>query len=148
MCSELTRRRSLVQAPGSQRILAASLGTLGDEVPGQTGSGKKFHRNVISGADFTADVRHIPRVLEVMPREWESLNAKAELARMHRDGHCLEAVMLYVHHLLEWVKTLKLFESKADPRWKRATEGRRPKNRSWMGVHSYLPGWQPKEKEA
>ena len=25
-----------------------------DEVPGQTGSGKKFHRNVISGVDFTA----------------------------------------------------------------------------------------------
>ena len=35
---------------------------------------------------------------EVMPREWESLNAKAELARMHRVGHCLEAVLLYVHH--------------------------------------------------
>ena len=101
-----------------------------DEVPGQTGSGKKFHRSVISGADFTADVRHVPRELEVMPREWESLNAKAELACMHRDGHCLEAVMWYVHHLLEWVKTLKLCESKADPRWKRATEGRRPKNRS------------------
>ena len=48
---------------------------------------------------------HVPRVLEVMPREWESLNAKAELARMHRDGHCLEAVMWYVHHLLESVKT-------------------------------------------
>ena len=25
-----------------------------DEVPGKTSSGKKFHRNVISGADFTA----------------------------------------------------------------------------------------------
>ena len=25
-----------------------------------------------------ADVRHVPRELEVMPREWESLNAKAE----------------------------------------------------------------------
>ena len=25
-----------------------------DVVPGQTGSGKKFHRNVISGVDFTA----------------------------------------------------------------------------------------------
>ena len=25
-----------------------------DEVPGKTGSGKKFHRDVISGADFTA----------------------------------------------------------------------------------------------
>ena len=30
-------------------------------------------------------------------------------------------------------ETLTLCESKADPRWKRATEGRRPKNRSWMG---------------
>merc|ERR1711916_129174 len=38
----------------------------------------------------TADVRHVPRELEVMAREWESLNAEAardpELARMHRDG--------------------------------------------------------------
>ena len=25
-----------------------------DEVPGKTGSGKKFHHNVISGTDFTA----------------------------------------------------------------------------------------------
>ena len=111
-----------------------------DEVPGQTGSGKKFHRNVISGAVFTADARHVPRELEVMPREWESLNAKAELARMHRDGHCLEAVMWYVHHLLEWVKTLTLCESKADPHWKRATEGRRPKNRSLNGGSLVPPG--------
>ena len=69
-----------------------------DEVPGQTGSGQKFHRNVISGADFTADVRHVPRELDVMVREWESLNAKAELARMHREGHCHEAMVWYVHH--------------------------------------------------
>ena len=41
----------------------------------------------------TVDVFTYARVLEVMPRVWESLNAKAELARMHRDGHCLEAVM-------------------------------------------------------
>ena len=34
------------------------------------------------------------RVL-VMVREWESLNAKAELARMHRDRHCHEAMVLY-----------------------------------------------------
>ena len=40
-----------------------------------------------------------------MVREWESVNAKAELARMHRDGHCHEAVMWYVHHLLESMKT-------------------------------------------
>jgi len=56
----------------------------------------------------TADVRHVPRELEVMAREWESLNAEAardpELARMHRDGHCHEAVMWYVHHLPESMK--------------------------------------------
>ena len=43
------------------------------------------------------------------------------------------------------MKTLTLCESKADPRWKRTTEGRRPKDRSEKGVHSYLPGWHPKE---
>ena len=36
-----------------------------------------------------------------MFREWASLNAKTELAYMHRDGHCHEAVMWYVHHLSE-----------------------------------------------
>ena len=40
-----------------------------------------------------ADVLHVPRELEVMARGWESLNAKAEVARVHRDGHCLEAMM-------------------------------------------------------
>ena len=44
-----------------------------------------------------------------MAREWDSLNAKAardpELARMHRDGHCHEAVMWCVHHLPESMKT-------------------------------------------
>ena len=30
-----------------------------------------------------------------MARKWESLNAKAELARMHRDGHCHEAMVWY-----------------------------------------------------
>ena len=56
----------------------------------------------------TADVRYVPRELEVMAKQWESLNAKAvrdfELARMHRDGHCHEAVMWYVHHLPESMK--------------------------------------------
>ena len=28
---------------------------------------------------------HVPRVLEVMARGWESLNAKAEVARVHRE---------------------------------------------------------------
>ena len=39
----------------------------------------------------TADVLHVTREL-VMAMEWESLNAKAALACMHRDGHCHEAV--------------------------------------------------------
>ena len=75
-----------------------------DEVPDHTGSGKKFHRNVISGVDFTADVRQVPRELEVLPREWESLNAEAEPVRKNRDGHCHEGVMWYVHHLPESLK--------------------------------------------
>ena len=37
----------------------------------------------------------MPRELEVMAREWESLNAKAEVARVHRGGHCHEAMMWY-----------------------------------------------------
>ena len=81
----------------------------------------------------TADVLHVPRELEVMAMEWESLNAKAELARKHRDGHCHEAMKWYVHHLPKPMKTLTLCESKADPRWKRVNEGRRPKDRSQKG---------------
>ena len=46
-----------------------------------------------------------------MTREWESLNPKAELARMHRDGHCHEAVLWYVHHLPESMKTPALTSS-------------------------------------
>ena len=40
----------------------------------------------------TEDVLQVPRVLEVMARGWESLNAKAEVARVHRDGHFLVGV--------------------------------------------------------
>ena len=43
----------------------------------------------------TANVLHVPRELEVMAREWESLNAKAEVARVHRDGHCHETIVWY-----------------------------------------------------
>ena len=52
--------------PIGRSFLAYRGGKSWDEVPGKTGSGKKFHRNVISGADFTADVRHVPRELEVI----------------------------------------------------------------------------------
>ena len=53
------------------------------------------HWGILSYAVYSgnADVRHVPRELEVMPRVWESLNAKAELARMHRDGHCHETMV-------------------------------------------------------
>ena len=64
----------------------------------------------------TADVLHVPRELEVMAMEWESLNAKAELARMHRDGQCHVGMKWHVHHLLKPMKTLTLCESKAVPR--------------------------------
>jgi len=40
--------------------------------------------------------------------EWEELNRKAasdpDLAKAHRDGHCHEAVMWYVHHLPHGMK--------------------------------------------
>jgi hypothetical protein len=55
------------------------------------------------------DNRRLRAYVAVMQREWEELNALAEadpqLARMHRDGHCHEAVMWYVHHLPESVKS-------------------------------------------
>ena len=46
-----------------------------------------------------------------MVRECEYLNAKAELARMHRDRNCHEAVKRYVHHLPKPMKTPKMCES-------------------------------------
>ena len=75
-----------------------------------------------------------------MVREWGSLNAKAELARMHRDGHCHETVLWYVHHLPESMKIPR--RKQAVPRWKRVTwsEGRRPKDRSQMGGSLVSPG--------
>ena len=73
-----------------------------------------------------------------MVREWESLNAKAELARMLRDRHCHETMVWYVHHLPESMKIPRW--KQAVPRWKRVTEGRRPKNRSLKGGSLVSPG--------
>ena len=61
-----------------------------DEAFGKTGSGEKFLRNAFrEPIHSTADARHVPRELEVVAREWESLNVEivrdSELARMHRD---------------------------------------------------------------
>jgi hypothetical protein len=60
--------------------------------------------------DSSADARRMPHDIEVMSKEWESLNAEAardpELARMHRDGHCHETVMWYVHHLPQSLKAV------------------------------------------
>merc|ERR1712195_466575 len=54
------------------------------------------------------DNRRIQSDVAAMSKQWEELNAEAakdpELARMHRDGHCHEAVMWYVHHLPESVR--------------------------------------------
>ena len=56
----------------------------------------------------TADVQHVPRVLDVLAKEWVLLNAEAardpELTRMHREIssgpthclHCLRVLRTYV----------------------------------------------------
>ena len=95
----------------------------------------------------------------MMAREWESLTAKTELARMHRDGHCLEAVMWYVHHFLESVKTATrwlgrvvvppmLWKSYLHNRWVRlrqqrhrsCAEGPQPKYRPYEKGTTRNPG--------
>jgi hypothetical protein len=54
------------------------------------------------------DNRRIQQDIAALSKQWEELNAEAakdpELARMHRDGHCHEAVMWYVHHLPQAVR--------------------------------------------
>ena len=57
---------------------------------------------------------------------------------MHRDGHSHEAVMWYVHHLPESMTIPR--RKQAVPRWKRVTEGRRPKDRSLKGGSLVSPG--------
>jgi len=50
-----------------------------------------------------SDNRRLRGDVEAMAASWERLNAVArgdpQLASVHRDGHCHEAVMWYVHHL-------------------------------------------------
>jgi len=57
----------------------------------------------------TDDNRKIAKDIKAMSAEWEELNELAstdpDLQRAHRDGHCHEAVMWYVHHLPEDMKT-------------------------------------------
>ena len=64
----------------------------------------------------------------VLVREWESLNAKAELARMHRDRHCHETMVLYRPSPPRVDENTQMETS--SPALERATKGRRPKNRS------------------
>ena len=109
-------------------LLQTVLFTMGD-----TGLNAVYNAN--------ADIWHVPRELDVMVREWESLNAKAELARMHRDRHCHETVVWYVHHLPESMKIPRW--KQAVPRWKRVTEGRRPQDRSLKGSSLVSPGLGP-----
>jgi len=58
----------------------------------------------------TDDNRKIQKDIQQLAQEWEELNQLAktdpDLARAHRDGHCHEAVMWYVHHLPEDMKEL------------------------------------------
>jgi hypothetical protein len=53
----------------------------------------------------TDDNRRLLSNQDEIAREWDELNALAasdpELARIHRDGHCHEAVMWYAHHVPE-----------------------------------------------
>ena len=51
-----------------------------------------------------ADVRHVPRELEVTAQGVGVPECEGR-GGMHRNGHCLEAVMWYVHHFLKSVKT-------------------------------------------
>merc|ERR1711963_186607 len=57
----------------------------------------------------SADNRRMEQSVESMTEEWAKLNEEAaadpQLAQMHRDGHCHEAVMWYVHHLPESIKS-------------------------------------------
>lgn len=60
----------------------------------------------------TDDNRKMSKDIEEIVQQWNELNVLAatdpDLARAHRDGHCHEAVMWYVHHLPEAMKnTLK-----------------------------------------
>ena len=83
----------------------------------------------------------------VMVREWESLNAKAELARMHRDRHCHEAMVLF-RPPPSPSRCKHPDENKQSHAERELPKGDDPRTVQSKGVHSYLPGWQPKEKEA
>jgi len=56
------------------------------------------------------DNRKLRKDVGALAEEWNELNKLAEtdpeLARVHRDGHCHEAVMWYVHHLPQGMKDL------------------------------------------
>jgi hypothetical protein len=55
-----------------------------------------------------SDRRKIEKDVAKLVGEWDELNLKAatdpDLAKAHRDGHCHEAVMWYVHHLPQGMK--------------------------------------------
>jgi len=57
---------------------------------------------------YMNDRRKIEKDVEKLVGEWDELNRKAasdpDLAKAHRDGHCHEAVMWYVHHLPQGMK--------------------------------------------
>ena len=101
----------------SQHILAASLGTKfpARRVQERCSTATSFREQISS-----AEVKHVPRELEVIAREWESLNAEdahdPELACTHRDGQCRKAVMWYVHHLPESTKEVIRDRASLPPR--------------------------------
>ena len=79
----------------------------------------------------TADVWHVQRELEVLAREWESLNAKAEVARVHRE--------------MMWYRPLEDFGRWQTHAGRELPKGDDPRTDQREGADSNLPGWHPKE---
>ena len=74
----------------------------------------------------------------VLVREWESLNAKAELARMHRDRHCHETMVLYRPPPPRW--------KQAVPRWRELPKGDVPRTDHKRGFTRISRAGNPKRK--
>ena len=76
----------------------------------------------------------------VLVREWESLNAKAELARIHSDGNVTRQCCGVF-----WYRPLEDFGRWQNHAGRELPKGDDPRTDQRKGVHSYLPGWHPKE---
>ena len=111
-----------------------------------------------------ADVRHVPRELEVMPRKWESLNAKAELARnasrrtlsrgsdvvrsppfgVGKDSHEMVGSSCCSTHAVKELPQNRRVRLRQQ-RHRSCAERRRPKYRPYEKGTTRTPGWHPEE---